>query len=77
MCRNGVTGSAGNTVGALTGQCVHRRKILSAITITIFARLVQESTIPIIALLIAEKRRAIFGGPILRPKIDQLAESCE
>lgn len=47
---------------------VHRRKVLATVAITVFSSLVKERAIAIVARLVAQEGRAIFGGSVLRSK---------
>lgn len=63
----GSLAGSGRTIRVMTLARVHGREVLSSVGVGIVARLMQESAIPVIALLTTEERRTILRRAILRP----------
>lgn len=59
--------SRGRLPVTLGGKCVHRRKVLPAVTLTVLASFMQKRAIAVIALFVTEEGRAVFRGTKLRP----------
>jgi hypothetical protein len=75
MWRDRRTGSTrGGRIRPLTGQGVDGRQILTAIALAIFASLVQEGTVSIMALLIAEEGGTVFRRTVLGPMVRQYGD---